>query len=62
MPLVYQLVNDRPMVYSVGENGADDAGTPTLDQHGDRVPHRLWARYGSSTPYDGDWILYPPAN
>lgn len=62
MPLLYQLVTDRPMIYSVGENGADDGGKPTLDPDGEHVPHRLWARYGGGIPYEGDWILYPPAD
>ncbi|MEO1583561.1 MAG: hypothetical protein AAFR96_03185 [Planctomycetota bacterium] len=64
-PLRLEAVPGGFVIYSVGENGVDDGGTPVLGNTGRDagrpIPHRFWARFGAGTPYEtGDWILFPP--
>jgi hypothetical protein len=59
-PLLYRLVNDRPLLYSAGPDKKDDNGRP--------IANPDWLRFNwppmnesvTPKPPDGDWILWPP--
>ncbi len=54
-PLRYRVVDDRPLVYSVGCDGDDDQGRATVDKSGNsNVP---WS-FHSHLPVDGDWVVW----
>ncbi len=57
-PLGYALRDGQPVVYSVGNDGDDDAGRPAKAQKYARwSPHsRRWA---GTEQGEGDWILWP---
>lgn len=66
-PIRYKLVDDKPVVYSVGANRADEGGIAAKDatpaQHSAWLNPidvgRKWAT-GNNLPLpQGDWILYP---
>ena len=57
-PLKYQIVRDRPVVYSVGNDGDDDGGRVPEVRKGDS-PRHYQPRPVSPTADDGDWILWP---
>jgi hypothetical protein len=69
-PLHYKFIDDRPVVYSVGIDGDDDAGRlpkntsghiqPDLAQPVNPGPHQNGFRISET---DGDWVLWsgPPA-
>lgn len=56
--LQYKIVNDRPMVYSVGADGDDDDGKPTSGELESTLP--LSIPKGSPPP-DGDWVIWSTA-
>jgi hypothetical protein len=55
-PLHYQVVNDRPIVYSVGIDGDDDGGRVPVDTAG--KPDASLATPVGTTAMDGDWVLW----
>ena len=64
-PLKYLIVDDRPIVYSVGVDLDDDRGEVPYDAEADNaLPHKAWPTKGDvSQPetdrqYDGDWVLW----
>ncbi|HVT28990.1 MAG TPA: hypothetical protein VHE81_13325 [Lacipirellulaceae bacterium] len=54
--LHYKVVNDRPIVYSVGTDGDDDGGRIPRDDAG-KTDVSL-ATPACSPPTDGDWVLW----
>ena len=59
-PLGYKIVDDRPVVYSVGVDRDDDGGRSIATDDGD---DRASARHFQTTPrtdatHDGDWVLW----
>src|SRR5205814_796125 len=61
--LHYKIVNDRPLVYSVGVDGDDDGGRVTKDMSGE--VHSEYAKPRSQKlqlrgvpEADGDWLLW----
>jgi hypothetical protein len=54
-PLHYKIVDDRPVVYSVGADGDDDGGRPTTDEVAATLPPT--APKGPP-PQDGDWVIW----
>jgi hypothetical protein len=58
-PLVYKLVDGRPLVYSVGADRDDDGGRVPQPRPGETEPSPLGAaEWGASDPRDGDWPVY----
>lgn len=54
-PLLYKLIDGKPVVYSVGADSDDDGGQqPTTGNLGSVK------RFDDESPSDGDWILWPP--
>lgn len=54
-PLQYRVVDDRPLVYSVGFDRDDDTGRPAAKE----AEQDLWTKGPSeSPPTDGDWVLW----
>jgi hypothetical protein len=67
-PLHYKIVNDRPIVYSVGVDGDDDSGRTAKNVRGESQPEYAEPRfYGKQdeavrvSETDGDWILWNAA-
>jgi hypothetical protein len=64
-PLRYQLVDGKPLVYSIGSDRDDDAGRAPRNAAGREVSHRArMASVEGEPPADGDWVLWtstPPA-
>ena len=59
-PLKYRIIDDRPVVYSVGCDEDDDAGRVAIDKNGDK--NDLWAgprSFHYANPPDGDWVIWP---
>ena len=57
-PLHFKIVDDRPLVYSVGMDYDDDGGVDAVD-HNEPI-ERLYIRPGpKSDTFEGDWILWP---
>jgi hypothetical protein len=56
-PVRYRLINNRPLVYSVGADRNDDGGRPTAQPR----TAANWDAKPDLMP-DGDWILYPATN
>ncbi len=59
-PLHYKVVNDRPIVYSVGTDGDDDGGRIPLDDNGQPDVHRATPLCNPAA--DGDWVLWTTAH
>jgi hypothetical protein len=62
-PLHYKIVDDRPVVYSVGIDRDDDGGRAPLDGAGKAdeelaSPNSLPNEKSSVKPNDGDWIIW----
>jgi hypothetical protein len=64
-PLHFKLVNDRPIVYSVGIDGDDDGGRMPKDSLGDARPENATPRRAPPSQKtiepaesDGDWVLW----
>lgn len=55
-PLLYKVVDGRPVVYSVGADLDDDGGQPP----GPGYAPMSVAGSDDEQPPDGDWILWPP--
>jgi hypothetical protein len=55
--LRYEIVDGKPLIYSVGADGDDDGGSPPL-HNGYPANHRA-AQWHADQPADGDWILFP---
>ena len=58
-PLKYQIVDDRPVVYSLGCDEDDDAGRVAIDKNGNK--NDLWAgprSFHDANPPDGDWVIW----
>jgi hypothetical protein len=54
-PLQYKVVDDKPLVYSVGFDRDDDAGRPVAKAE----EQDLWTNIPSEAPpIDGDWVLW----
>jgi hypothetical protein len=58
-PLHYKIVDDKPLVYSVGLDGDDDNGRAVPGEKGVWLP---WTPLKKDPPEDGDWILWTTAN
>jgi hypothetical protein len=57
-PLAYKVVDDRPVVYSVGFDADDDGGRAMPESSGVTIP---WDKSPDATPVDGDWVVWSPA-
>lgn len=53
--LHFKIVDDRPVVYSVGADGDDDNGRPVAGEIESSLPLSI---PDGSTPPDGDWVLW----
>ncbi len=62
-PLRYRIVEGRPLVYSVGADGDDDAGRSARAPSGEPDPLAAaqWGAPRQQPAADGDWVLFPPA-
>jgi hypothetical protein len=65
-PLGYKIIDDRPVVYSVGVDRDDDGGRAPLDDNdqtdpGLASPNHFQLRPVTDATHDGDWILWSPA-
>jgi hypothetical protein len=65
-PLKFTVVDDRPVVYSVGVDGDDDGGRlPSGDVESDpysaACPANSQPGPADNSAHDGDWILWAPA-
>jgi hypothetical protein len=60
-PLLYRIVDGRPLLYSVGPDKKDDGGKPIIlpDSAFDPMSFTATATTETKAP-DGDWILWPP--
>jgi hypothetical protein len=56
-PVKLRLVNESPVVYSVGGDRDDDGGRPALNKTGLQPAAVSWLDGGEI--FDGDWLLYP---
>jgi hypothetical protein len=66
-PIKYRLVDEQPVLYSVGADRDDDRGVRPLDSDGNPDPYSAmhWVPPGQTAgdlgPVpDADWVLYPP--
>jgi hypothetical protein len=62
-PLHYKIVDDRPIVYSVGADRDDDGGRPPLGEDGHPNPYLASVYFWSRKPnidsdHDGDWVIW----
>ena len=57
-PLVYKVVDDRPIVYGVGFDADDDGGRAIPATSGVTVP---WDTSPEAPPVDGDWVIWSTA-
>lgn len=57
-PLHYKIVDDKPLVYSVGLDGKDDNGRAVPAENGITLP---WTTPPSDKPEDGDWVIWTTA-
>jgi hypothetical protein len=64
-PLHYNVVNDRPIVYSVGVDGDDDGGRLAKNKEGESRPEYAEPNHFgrdhvavSASETDGDWVLW----
>ena len=55
-PLGYKIVDDRPVVYSLGKDGRDDGGRPPIDlpEHSERYP----VGPPDVKAVKGDWVIW----
>ena len=61
-PLRLWVGGETPVIYSVGQDGVNDGGTPRVEPEGDRSEHSFRARYSQTGRVGrGDWVLLPPA-
>jgi len=66
-PLHYKIVDDRPLVYSVGIDGDDDGGRLAKNKDGESHPEYAEPNYHSDrkdlgdSEKDGDWVLWTTA-
>jgi hypothetical protein len=54
-PLHYKIVDDRPLVYSVGPDSDDDGGRAIEEEL------QVFDRNRNATPVDGDWVIWSAA-
>ncbi|HKD38547.1 MAG TPA: hypothetical protein VKB78_17165, partial [Pirellulales bacterium] len=59
-PLLYRIVNDRPLLYSAGPDKKDDNGRPITDPYWMQFDWPPMKDTVTRKPPDGDWILWPP--
>lgn len=66
-PLYYKILDDRPVVYSLGKDGDDDGGMLPKNCDGDATKFRVsrqeeWpnpnATQSTQDQYDGDWVIW----
>lgn len=57
-PLHYKVVDDRPLVYSVGADGDDDAGSVPREDDGKPNSYLASPANMFGTPIDGDWVIW----
>jgi hypothetical protein len=57
-PLHYKVVDDQPLIYSVGLDGDDDNGRPVPNEKGIILP---WTAPRDAKPEDGDWVIWTTA-
>jgi hypothetical protein len=57
-PLHYKIVDDKPLVYSVGLDGKDDNGRAVPSENGITLP---WTMPPKDKPADGDWVIWTTA-
>ncbi len=58
LPLHYKIVDEHPLVYSVGLDGDDDNGRPVPNEKGITLP---WTAPRDVKPEDGDWVMWSTA-
>ncbi len=63
-PVRYLILEDGPVVYSLGVDGDDDGGRPPVDQDGEvdngmASPGRAYGAFNADEAPDGDWMLWP---
>jgi hypothetical protein len=57
-PLHYRIVDDHPLIYSVGLDGDDDNGRPVPNEKGITLP---WTAPRDAKTEDGDWVIWTTA-
>jgi hypothetical protein len=65
-PMRFKIVDDRPLIYSVGNDRDDDGGKDLVAKRGMPMPAQTLSRARfipdpkatEKTP-DGDWIVWP---
>jgi hypothetical protein len=62
-PLHYKIVDDRPVVYSVGIDRDDDGGRVPIGEDGEPNPHLASLFFAESKPavdpaHVGDWVIW----
>ncbi len=58
-PLRYHVVNEKPIVYSVGADRDDDGGQPPPGKDGNEQAAAWVPPADASSAPDGDWVLWP---
>ncbi len=59
-PARYRVIDDRPVIYAVGEDGDDDQAHLPFNLHWRSVENNYAEGWGTKFfPADGDWIIYP---
>jgi hypothetical protein len=57
-PLHYQIINNRPVVYSVGADRDDDEGRAPTDDDGRPSAYLASPATMFGSPFDGDWVIW----
>jgi hypothetical protein len=58
-PLRYTLVENKPLIYSIGSDAKDDGGAPATDRNSHKPVNNWKAAPWASNEVSGDWILFP---
>jgi len=58
-PLLYQLRDGQPVIYSVGADGDDDGGVEAVNDLGNPLEVHLHFQKVDPGQADGDWVLWP---
>jgi hypothetical protein len=55
----YRIVDEKPLIYSVGVDRKDDGGRVAVPGHHNPNEAAVWNLAKNQPIPDGDWILYP---
>jgi hypothetical protein len=55
-PLGFQIIEDRPLVYSLGTDGRDDGGRPRYDRPENAEAYPVGPPDSKSA--QGDWVIW----